>query len=294
MLGKVDFVIITGLSGAGKTQAMKVLEDLQFFCIDNLPPALLPRLVELHVQSQSARQYAIAIDIRVREYFSDLRRSLEWLERSGHSYKIIFLDCSDAVLVKRYSETRRLHPLTKSEGGTQSIFQSIAEERRLLADAREMADVVIDTSELRPMDLRVRINEIFAGAPLHESVFVDLFSFGYKYGAPIDADIVFDVRFIPNPFYVDELRSLTGQDAAVAEYVLQWPATQEFLEKFVDLICELLPNYAREGKGRLTVAIGCTGGQHRSVAIANELANRLEARRIKVRARHRELGWSVS
>ena len=123
MLGKVDFVIITGLSGAGKTQAMKVLEDLQFFCIDNLPPALLPRLVELHVHSQSARQYAIAIDIRVREYFSDLRRSLEWLERSGHSYKIIFLDCSDAVLVKRYSETRRLHPLTKSEGGTQSIFQ---------------------------------------------------------------------------------------------------------------------------------------------------------------------------
>lgn len=294
MLGKVDFVIITGLSGAGKTQAMKVLEDLQFFCIDNLPPALLPRLVELHVQSQSARQYAIAIDIRVREYFSDLRRSLEWLERSGHSYKIIFLDCSDAVLVKRYSETRRLHPLTKSEGGTQSIFQSIAEERRLLADAREMADVVIDTSELRPMDLRVRINEIFAGAPLHESVFVDLFSFGYKYGAPIDADIVFDVRFIPNPFYVDELRSLTGQDAAVAEYVLQWPATQEFLEKFVDLICELLPNYAREGKGRLTVAIGCTGGQHRSVAIANELARRLENLRVKARARHRELGWSGS
>lgn len=293
-MNKVDFVIITGLSGAGKTQAMKVLEDLQFFCIDNLPPALLPRLVELHVQSQSARQYAVAIDIRVREYFSDLNRSLEWLEQSGHSYKIIFLDCSDSVLIKRFSETRRLHPLVKGETEAESILESISEERRLLSEVRGMADVVIDTSDMRPMELKVRISEIFAGVPLGESVFVDVFSFGYKYGAPIDADIVFDVRFIPNPFYVDELRPLTGQDPKVADYVLRWPATQLFLERFTKLIHDLLPNYAREGKGRVSIGIGCTGGQHRSVAIAIELAKRLEKQRIKARARHRELGWSSS
>lgn len=287
-MNKVDFVIITGLSGAGKTQAMKVLEDLEFFCIDNLPPALLPRLVELHVQSQSARQYAIAIDIRVREYFSDLRQSLEWLEGSGHSYMIIFLDCSDSVLIKRFSETRRLHPLIKGKTEAESIFASIAEERRLLAEVRGMAHVVIDTSDMRPMDLKVRISDIFAGIPLQESVLVDVFSFGYKYGAPIDADIVFDVRFIPNPFYVDELRHLTGQDAEVADYVLRWPATQLFLEKFTNLIYELLPNFAREGKGHLSIGIGCTGGQHRSVAVAIALHRRLQELDVAASLRHRE------
>ncbi|NMB01997.1 MAG: RNase adapter RapZ [Firmicutes bacterium] len=290
----VDFVIITGLSGAGKTQAMKVLEDLHFFCIDNLPPALLPRLVELHGQSATTRQYAIAIDIRVREYFSDLRRSLNWLENSGHSYHLIFLDCSDAVLIKRFGETRRLHPLVKGQTEPESIFENITAERRLLADAREMAHVIIDTTDLRPMDLRARINDIYLGLPLHESLLVDVFSFGYKYGAPIDADIVFDVRFIPNPFYVTELRPLTGQDPAVSDYVLQFPITQHFLDKFTSLVHDLLPNYAREGKARLTIGIGCTGGQHRSVAIANELARRLGEDNIKARARHRELGWTTS
>lgn len=287
----VDFVIITGLSGAGKTQAMKVLEDLHFFCIDNLPPALLPRLVELHGQTQASRQFAIAIDIRVREYFSDLRRSLEWLSKSGHSHHVIFLDCSDTVLIKRFSETRRLHPLVKNQTNPESILANITAERRLLAEAREMADVVIDTSDLRPMDLRIRITEIYQGLPLQESLLVDIFSFGYKYGAPIDADIVFDVRFIPNPFYVDELRSLTGEDPRVAEYVLKSPVTQAFLEQFCNMVVELLPAYAREGKARLTIGIGCTGGQHRSVTIAAELAKRLEERNIKARSRHRELGW---
>lgn len=287
----VDFVIVTGLSGAGKTQAMKVLEDLHFFCIDNLPPALLPRLVELHGQSDSTRQYAIAIDIRVREYFSDLRQSLEWLENSGYSYHLVFLDCNDPVLIKRFSETRRLHPLVKGQTNPESIFENIATERRLLAEAREMAHVIIDTTDLRPMDLRVRLNEIYQGTPLHDSLTVDIFSFGYKYGAPIDADLVFDVRFIPNPFYVDELRPLTGQDTRVSDYVLQFPVTQHFLEKFTELVSTLVPAYAREGKARLTIGIGCTGGQHRSVAIAIELARRLEERKIKARFHHRELGW---
>ena len=287
----VDFVIVTGLSGAGKTQAMKVLEDLHFFCIDNLPPALLPRLVELHGQSDSARQYAIAIDIRVREYFGDLRQSLEWLENSGYSYSLVFLDCNDTVLIKRFSETRRLHPLVKGQANPESIFENIATERRLLAEAREMAHVIIDTTDLRPMDLRVRLNEIYQGLPLHDSLTVDVFSFGYKYGAPIDADIVFDVRFIPNPFYLDELRPLTGQDQRVYDYVLQFPITQHFLEKFTELVSTLVPAYAREGKAGLTIGIGCTGGQHRSVAIAIELARRLEEQKIKARFRHRELGW---
>lgn len=290
----VDFVIITGLSGAGKTQAMKVLEDLHFFCIDNLPPALVPRLVELHGQSETARQYAIAIDIRVREYFSDLRRSLDWLETSGHSYHLIFLDCSDAVLIKRFSETRRLHPLSKGQTEPESILETITAERRLLAEAREMAHVVIDTTDLRPMDLRVRINDIYLGLPLQESLMVDIFSFGYKYGAPIDADIVFDVRFIPNPFYIDELRPLTGQEPAVSDYVLQNRSTQLFLDRFTNLVQDLLSSYAKEGKARLTIGIGCTGGQHRSVAIAIELAKRLEAQKVKARARHRELGWATS
>lgn len=290
----VDFVIVTGLSGAGKTQAMKVLEDLHFFCIDNLPPALVPRLVELHGQSETARQYAIAIDIRVREYFSDLRRSLDWLETSGHSYHLIFLDCSDTVLTKRFSETRRLHPLVKGQTEPESILETITSERRLLSEAREMAHVVIDTTDLRPMDLRVRINDIYMGLPLQESLMVDIFSFGYKYGAPIDADIVFDVRFIPNPFYIDELRPLTGQEPAVSNYVLQNQITQLFLDKFTNLIQDLLPSYAKEGKARLTIGIGCTGGQHRSVAIAIELAKRLGEKKIKARSRHRELGWTTS
>ena len=282
-------MIITGLSGAGKTQAMKVLEDLHFFCIDNLPPDLVPRLVELHGQSQAARQYAIAIDIRVREYFTDLRSSLEWLEKSGHSYHLIFLDCSDMVLIKRFSETRRLHPLVKGQTKAESIAENIAAERLLLSEAWEMADVIIDTTDLRPMDLRARINEIYLGSPLQDSLLVDIFSFGYKYGAPVDADIVFDVRFIPNPFYVDELRPMTGADQTVSDYVLAFPITQLFLEKFTALVRDLLPNYAKEGKARLTIGIGCTGGQHRSVAIALALVQRLGESGINASSRHREL-----
>ncbi len=288
-MNSVDFVIVTGLSGAGKTQAMKALEDLHFFCIDNLPPVLVRPLVQMQGQGQQKRQYAIAIDIRVREYFTDLRRSLEWLENSGHSYRVIFLDCSDAVLIKRFSETRRLHPLVKGQTKSESIAQNIAAERRLLAEAREMADVIIDTTELRPMDLRARINEIYLGSPLQDLLMVDIFSFGYKYGAPIDADIVFDVRFIPNPFYVDNLRPLTGENQAVSDYVLGFPITQLFLEKFTALIGDLMANYAKEGKARLTIGIGCTGGQHRSVAIALELVKRLEQIGVKAGSRHREL-----
>lgn len=285
----VDFTIVTGLSGAGKTQAMKALEDLGMFCIDNLPPALLPRLVELHAQpSAKRRKYAIAIDIRVREYFSDFANALDWLVQSGYSYHMIFLDCSDNVLIKRFSETRRLHPLVEGQEVSQSIYETIAAERRLLADARALAHDIIDTSDLRPMELRLRLNEIYQGNPLHQSMAVDIFSFGFKHGAPIDADIVFDVRFISNPYYIDELRPLTGEQKEVADYVLQFPIAQEFIEKFVRLVSDLLPSYSKEGKSRLTIGIGCTGGQHRSVAVSIELAKRLQEAGINARVRHRE------
>ncbi len=284
----VRFTIITGLSGAGKTQAMKVLEDLGYFCIDNLPPALLPQLVELHSQSGQDRKYAIAIDVRVREYFSDLHKALSWLDSSGHQYFLLFLDCSDSVLIRRFSETRRLHPLHKTRETPESIEASIAAERRLLADARSIADVVLDTSDLRPMDLRQRLIEIYEGKPLHESVTVELFSFGYKFGAPADADMVFDVRFIPNPYYVDKLRPLTGEDKGVYDYVMQFPITKEFLYKAADLVATLIPGYAREGKARLTIGIGCTGGQHRSVAVAIALQKQLAELDVAATVRHRE------
>lgn len=285
----VDFVIVTGLSGAGKTQTMKALEDLDFFCIDNLPPVLLPQLLELHDKRENNGQYAIAIDIRAGEYFQDLVRSLELMKEKGYSYHLLFLDCHDNVLVRRFSETRRLHPLIKEEKTANGIFENISAERRILADVRNSADLIIDTTDLRPMDLRARLYEVYQGQPVEESATVDLFSFGYKYGTPINADIIFDVRFINNPFYIEELRPLTGEDPRVADHVLNSPVTELFLEKFTTLIEELIPAYAREGKGRLTVGIGCTGGQHRSVAITIELAKRLKERKIKARSKHREL-----
>lgn len=284
----VDFVIVTGLSGAGKGQTMQILEELNFFCIDNLPPSLLPRLLDLPRQNDTVRQYAIAIDIRAQEYLDDFMGALEWLDESGYSYFMIFLDCNDSVLIKRFSETRRLHPLVKGENNADSIFENITTERQMLADARLKADVIIDTTDLRPMDLRARLNEIYRRSPMEDSLMVDIFSFGYKYGTPIDADIIFDVRFINNPFYIEELRPLTGEDQKVAEYVLNSPVTQVFLEKFTALIQELISAYAREGKAQLTIGIGCTGGQHRSVAIAIELAKRLKQRDINARSRHRE------
>lgn len=284
-----DFIIVTGLSGAGKTQAMKALEDLGIFCIDNLPPALLPRLVELQAnQGGKRRKYAIAIDIRVREYFTDFRKSLEWLVQSGYSYHLIFLDCSDNALIKRFGETRRLHPLSEGQVTPESIYATIATERGLLADSRALAHDVIDTTNLRPMELRSRLNEIYQGHPLHESMAVDIFSFGFKHGAPIDADIVFDVRFITNPYYIDELRPLTGEQAEVADYVLGFPIAQNFVERFSNLLYDLMPAYGEEGKGKLTIGIGCTGGQHRSVAVAIALAQRLQEKGVRATVRHRE------
>jgi len=285
MVDNIKFIIVTGLSGAGKTQVMKILEDLDYFCIDNLPPSLLSKLVEIHAANKEKRNFAVAMDVRGKEHFSDLNKALQWLDDSGVKYQIIFLDCEDEVLVRRFSETRRRHPL--SDQG--SIYDSIAYERKLLADVRQLADVILDTSSLKPAELKVQLNTILTGKPIDQLLNIDIMSFGFKYGVPNDADIIFDVRFLPNPFYIEEMRHLTGNHQDVADYVLQWEQTQTFLDKFYDLILDLVPAYSREGKANLTIGIGCTGGQHRSVAISNELGSRLSRDGISNRVRHRDI-----
>ncbi len=282
----VSIIIVTGLSGAGKTQAMKALEDLDYFCIDNLPPSLLPELVEIHEKNEEQRDFAVAMDVRGKEYFSDLSDAISWLNRKDYPYKIVFLECEDTVLVRRFSETRRRHPL--AEQG--SIYDSIAYERRLLAHIRELAHLIVDTSTLKPAELKVHLNTVLTGdSDAQHLLSIDIMSFGYKYGVPNDADIIFDVRFLPNPFYIDELREYTGLDQKVADYVLNWPQTKDFLNKFYDLIVGLLPAYRAEGKARLTIGIGCTGGQHRSVAISCNLGQRLSDDGFKNQVRHRDL-----
>ncbi len=285
MAGTMSFTIVTGLSGAGKTQAMKALEDLDYFCIDNLPPLLLPKLVEVHAQGDESRDVAVAMDVRGRGHFHNLFQALEWLEQQGYHHRILFLDCADLVLIRRFSETRRRHPLSEAA----SIQDSIDLERRLLADVRQRADIIVDTTASNPGELKGRLNEVLVGLPLHKLLAVDMLSFGFKYGVPTDADIIFDVRFLPNPFYIRELSGQTGLASAVAEYVLRWPQTEEFLEKFYSLLTGLIPAYSQEGKARLTVGIGCTGGKHRSVAIGEELARRLQEGGKTCRVRHREL-----
>ncbi|OPZ65528.1 MAG: glmZ(sRNA)-inactivating NTPase [Firmicutes bacterium ADurb.Bin506] len=283
---EVTFTIITGLSGAGKTQSMKALEDLDFFCIDNLPPVLLPRLVELHSASSTERRnYAVAMDVRGKEHFHQLEKAIEWLDKSEYEYRVIFLECRDSVLVRRYSEARRNHPLA----GAHSIHESIAAERRMLAPIREKAHIVLDTSEFKPQDLKAHLQAAVTGRPLYELMTIDVFSFGFKYGAPIDADMVFDVRFLPNPYYVPELRPTTGLSRDCSSYVLSHPMAEEFLRTITELLVKLVPYYSIEGKSRLTVGIGCTGGQHRSVVMAEALAKRLQDAGITSQARHREI-----
>ncbi|HHT37014.1 MAG TPA: RNase adapter RapZ [Firmicutes bacterium] len=283
---KIKIVIVTGLSGAGKTQAMKALEDLDFFCIDNLPPSLLPQLIAIHQSTEETRPVAVAMDVRGKGHFAQLTSVITWLEESLVSYKVVFLECENDILVRRFSETRRRHPLA-DQG---SIYDSIAHERKLLADVRQLAHLIIDTSAIKPAELKALLNSALLGSDGTDVLMqIDLLSFGFKYGVPNDADIIFDVRFLPNPFYIDELKQLTGEDPEVADYVLDWPQTQAFIDKFYDLIVELLPAYSKEGKARLTIGIGCTGGQHRSVAISRELGRRLTLDGFHNQVRHRDL-----
>ncbi|MDI7247070.1 MAG: RNase adapter RapZ [Bacillota bacterium] len=279
------FVIITGLSGAGKSEAVRAFEDMGFFCVDNLPPTLIPKFAELVAQSEGKiNKIALVVDIRSREFFDRLSGTLDALEEMGVTYEILFLEASDEVLVRRFKETRRRHPLS-AEGG---VLDGIEEERRRLEEIRGRATRIIDTTALPPKQLRERIMNAFARAPQKERLDVVVVAFGFKHGVPMDADLVFDVRFLPNPHYVESLRPLTGDMEPVREYVFQSPVTRRFLQKLFDFMAFLLPHYVKEGKTQLVVGIGCTGGRHRSIAIADRLAGFLKERGYSVSVEYRD------
>ena len=262
------FVIVTGMSGAGKTSVLKFLEDINFFCVDNLPPALLPKFAELcYEQEGEIERVAMGIDIRGGRLFNDLFEVLSDLQAKGYEYEILFLDASDEVLIKRYKETRRSHPLSRNG----SIQEGILKERDMLRDVKTKATYIIDTSQALTRQLKEQINDIFVENKKHENLVITIQSFGFKYGIPTDSDLVFDVRFLPNPFYIQELKELTGNDEPVSSYVMQFEESQIFLQKLVDMVEFLIPLYIKEGKNNLVISIGCTGGKHRSVTLANAL-----------------------
>ena len=286
MSDRPHLLVVTGLSGAGKTLAMKAFEDLGFFCIDNLPPSFLPQLTKLqHLAADSGRRVAVAMDVRGGEMFADLFASLDVLKAEGVPHQILFLDCADDVLVRRFSETRRRHPV--DEG--QSLFEQIAAERRMLAGLRDRADLVLDTSRMTGHDLKSRLARLVAGRSLEEGLEVDITSFGFKHGLPLDADLLFDVRFLPNPYYDVALRPQTGLDAPVREYVLAQDDAGDFVDDVVGFVRRWLPPFAATGRPRLTIAIGCTGGQHRSVALAERIAERLGEHHQNVATYHRDM-----
>lgn len=282
----MKFIIITGMSGAGKSQVMKHMEDIGFFCVDNLPPALIPKFAEICAKSGGKMdKIALVVDTRGGELLKDLFPSLEVLKESGICYEILFLEASDEVLIKRYKETRRVHPLA-AEG---RIITGIKEERRILEDIKRRAGHIIDTSNLTPKKLKEEIVNIYIEGKAFKDIIVSIISFGFKYGIPTDCDLVLDVRFIPNPYYIDSMRRLTGKHHSVREYVLGTKETQVFLEKLMDLLEFLLPHYVKEGKSQLVIGIGCTGGKHRSVAIADTLYKMLVEKSHRVVVDHRDI-----
>ncbi|MBD2864661.1 MULTISPECIES: RNase adapter RapZ [Paenibacillus] len=286
MANVARLVIITGMSGAGKTIAVQSLEDLGFFCVDNLPPVLIPKFAELIDQSKGRiGKVALVIDLRGREFFTSLSESLRTIkENYTITYEILFLDATDSTLVQRYKESRRRHPLAPDGLPLDGIHL----ERKLLEELKGMANQVIDTSSLKPAELKERIISRFTSMG-KGSISVNVISFGFKYGIPIDADLIFDVRFLPNPHYVEHLRPNTGLDPDVYDYVMKWSETQEFLTKLIDLLQFLIPQYAKEGKSQVVVGIGCTGGKHRSVAIAEYLGKMLGSSETEVtRISHRD------
>ncbi len=283
----MELKIVTGMSGAGKTNLVQVLEDMGYYCVDNLPPNLFGKFVELILQvHDDGARVALVADVRGGKFFADVYDVLQDLRNKGINYEIIFLEASDEILVRRYKETRRRHPLTKSG----SVLEGIREERKRLQHIRGAADVIIDTSNLKVQDFKQRVANLLQGGA-DERLLVNVTSFGFKYGLPIDVDLVMDVRFLPNPFYVADLKSQTGLDEAVRDYVLQRPESESFLQKYTDLLLELLPQYVQQGKHHLALAVGCTGGQHRSVAVAEEIGRRLSDAETGAvnRVNHREL-----
>lgn len=282
-------VIVTGMSGAGKSTALKMLEDVGYFCVDNLPVPLIPKMADLWKASGTEiSKAALGVDIRSGQTFRELHKVLEDLDRAGYPYEILYLESDDYVLIKRYKETRRFHPLSGSSG---KIDDGIREERRRLLFLKEKADYIIDTSHMLTRELKAELNKIFVENKEYKNLYISVVSFGFKYGIPSDADLVFDVRFLPNPYYIEELRPKTGNDPQVQEYVMRNPTAEEFLGKLVDMVEFLIPNYVQEGKTQLVIGVGCTGGKHRSVTLANALYQKLnEHENYGVRIEHRDIG----
>jgi RNase adapter protein RapZ len=280
-----QFVIITGLSGAGKSVAIKCFEDLDFFCIDNFPPQLIPKFSEMCLKSRGKlSKIAFVVDIRGEIFFRELDQSLRELETMKIKPEILFLEAKDEVIVRRFSETRRKHPLQFS----QSIVENIQQERKKLKELKSKASMIIDTSYLDPKQLNLEILRYFQKKTT-AGIHISLISFGYKYGIPIDVDLVFDARFLPNPYYHSELSELSGKDERVRAYFTQFPVTQKFIKRFFLLIDFLIPYYIKEGKNYLSIAIGCTGGRHRSVFLVNELVQLLKPRDHHVFVKHRDI-----
>ena len=283
----MDFVIVTGMSGAGKSRAVDALEDIGFYCIDNMPPKLISKFAEICLQSDGKiSRVAIVTDVRGGELFQGLFDELDHLKDQEFSYKLMFLDASDAVLMRRYKETRRRHPLLDVVHG--SIENALKSERLLLKPARERADYIIDTTHLSAAQLKERISNIFLDNVM-TGMLINCTSFGFKYGPATEADLVFDVRCLSNPFYVDELKKQTGLDQPVRDYVMKWPQSIELLNKIVDLVDFLIPYYLDEGKSQLVIAFGCTGGKHRSVTFAEYLYKHLSDKGHKVTVNHRDI-----
>ena len=266
------FVIVTGMSGGGKSTAMKMLEDAGFYCADNMPVPLIEKFMELIAMPDTEIQrVALGLDVRADQSFEDVNQLVQRL-RKTYVFEVLFLEASDKVLLKRYKETRRLHPLS-ADG---DLISGIESERQLLASIRSAADYVIDTTNLLTRELKAELDKIFVSNQNYNSLMVNVMSFGFKHGIPQDEDLVFDVRFLPNPFYIEELKQKTGLDKEVQDYVMGFAEAHEFLDKLTDMIRFLIPNYVKEGKYQLVIAIGCTGGQHRSVTLANGLYQRLK------------------
>lgn len=283
------FVIVTGMSGAGKSTALKMLEDMGYFCADNLPVPLIPKFAELlSVPGTEMNKAALGVDIRSGQSFKELERVLSELDEAGLTYEILFLESSDDVLIKRYKETRRFHPLS---GSNQRVDKGIAEEREKLSFLKEKANYLLDTSHMLTRELKGELNKIFVENKEYKNLYITVLSFGFKYGIPSDADLVFDVRFLPNPYYIEELRSKSGNDKEVRDYVMENEKSWEFLEKLTDMIEFLIPNYVAEGKTQLVIGIGCTGGKHRSVTLANALYETLQKNEENygVRIEHRDI-----
>ena len=282
-------VIVTGMSGAGKSTALKMLEDVGYFCVDNLPVPLIPKMADLlRVPGTEINKAALGVDIRSGQSFEELEKVLEELDSTGMQCEILFLESSDDVLIKRYKETRRFHPLAGNEG---RVDQGIRMERQRIQFLRKRADYLIDTSHMLTRELKAELNKIFVQNKEYKNLYISVLSFGFKYGIPADADLVFDVRFLPNPYYIEELRPKSGNDKEVRDYVMQNEKANVFLEKLSDMVEFLIPNYILEGKTQLVIGIGCTGGKHRSVTLANELFRVLSKNEnYGVHIEHRDIG----